>query len=1414
MKLKPNLRNCFFLIGIVFFALNSYGQNPTDNCNTGGTALTVSCSCSKINWDIGTNAGTVGACGGTGEDGWGWFTATSTSTTVQYTNTDRDAVLYVYKDNGSSCGGLLPATTGPIGGCVNAVTGTGTETLVVTTIIGNRYYVRVVRLSGTSQDMNGELCVFNTSPSPPVNDEPCTAVSLGTPTTTCSYTGYTNCGATSSVGRFTNPGCANYSGGDVWFKVIMPASGQLSVNSTTGILSDGGMAIYTAVNNLCTDTLIEVACDDNSGAGSMPTLSIAAPSGSVVFIRFWENGNNNNGSFNLCVQNPCGAGSAPVNDNPCTATTLTPGTTCSYTTYNTNCATATPGIPNPSCGIYGGGDVWFKATVPPSGQLIFDSDVGNITDGAMALYTAPTCSSATFTEVFCDDDGSANGLMPFLAIVQPPGTVLYLRFWENGNNKKGTFMLCVYDPCPSGAGVPSNNLPCNALFVPFGIPISGNNECSNNSGEPATPGCFGSGNVNSVWYKFTATSTCAKIKTTIGTITDTQIALYSGTCGNGMTIFPGACNNDITPCNGGFTYQNSQLDLTGLSIGTTYYLLVDGRGNNVGSFSLLIINGCGTPLPPVPGQDCSLPILVCNDTVAVPNPGYQAIGNICDFPAPIPCTGGTAGCNNCATSCLCTGERGSSWYTINITSTGDFEFWIVPNDYPTAVPETDYDFALYGPNASCGSLNNPIRCDWDPNGVTGVYGAADNTAPPGYAGNGQAFRQKVNAISGQTYLLNISNYTNSSSGFKLIINSGATNCTIASTVAPGGTVIWTGAASTDWFDVNNWGGCQIPDCQINVAIPGFPANQPVISGQNASCRSININISASVTINPNWQLMVCNDFTNSGSFSAGNNSLVLFQDTCTTCPGGINHNQSMSGNMTNADKFWNVTVKKPVGYTVTTFQNIDMAGNFLVDGSATSGGGFSAASQYHKIEGNFTIESTPILSTYTSGSTLEFNGTAQTYLNQGQLNNVLMNQSGVGTLTLQDHAGTMAWMRTSVIGILTLTYGKIIAATAGNNRVDVFNRAANAVSSGNANSYVEGTLRRYMSNTGGTGSYDFPVGTSLRGYERINFNITTPLSNTVDYWNVYFDNTSPSTNIAMNAECSATYHAGGLLALNHGYWYIESSPASLANGIMNVTNYNRSYTNPLGAGWTVMYNKTTNNIATNWLLNPYPPSPCIASPVTAVQRNNLSVPVLFNGNPVWFGTAQSQTPLPVALINFEAKNENSSVFLKWITASEKNNKGFELERSISPPDNFERIAWVDGHGSTSIINNYNFEDKNVRSGINYFYRLKQIDFNGNFEYSGIVTGKIATDVFDFNIMPNPYSGNTNIFYTLPGSANVKVEIYNAMGQKIKTLVDGLQKKGDHILQFSAHSYGFSAGIYEVKLDINDRLYIKRILETR
>src|SRR6185436_9167795 len=385
----------------------------------------------------------------------------------------------------------------------------------------------------------------------------------------------------------------------------------------------------------------------------------------------------------------------------------------------------------------------------------------------------------------------------------------------------------------------------------------------------------------------------------------------------------------------------------------------------------------------------------------------------------------------------------------------------------------------------------------------------------------------------------------------------------------------------------------------------------------------------------------------------------------------------------------------------------------------------------------------------------------------------------------------------------TLTNGKIIT---GANRVDIFNRNAGAVTPGNVGSYVEGNLRRYMSQTGGTGVYDFPVGTSLRGYERISFNITTALANTVNYWHVNFNNATPATNLAMGTECSVNYHTAGLMALDHGYWQITSSPSTIGSGILNVTNYNRNWSTALGAGWTVMYNKTLSNVAANWQLNPFPSSPCLGTPVTATARNNISVPALFSGIPVWFGTAQSVTPLPVELIRFEAKPYVKSIGTIWATASETNNKGFDLERSIDGID-FTKIAWIEGHGNTSQLNNYSYEDMHVTPGVRYYYRLKQIDYNGSFVYSMTVSAQLPKGKNSlYTLMPNPYGQNTTLSIFLDNVSDVSVKITDILGRHVATLAQGIYSAGTHSFDFSAKSFGYSSGTYTMLIKIDGQTF--------
>ncbi|MBK8600711.1 MAG: fibronectin type III domain-containing protein [Flavobacterium sp.] len=133
---------------------------------------------------------------------------------------------------------------------------------------------------------------------------------------------------------------------------------------------------------------------------------------------------------------------AGFNDDCSTAIPLTVGVNCIMSAYSNALATtsSTVGTPAPGCGLYSGGDVWFSAVVPANGILIIDSQAGTILDSGMALYSG-SCGALTIIE--CDDDDSTNGAMSYINRTGlTPGSTVYIRFWEFGNDNNGTFGIC------------------------------------------------------------------------------------------------------------------------------------------------------------------------------------------------------------------------------------------------------------------------------------------------------------------------------------------------------------------------------------------------------------------------------------------------------------------------------------------------------------------------------------------------------------------------------------------------------------------------------------------------------------------------------------------------------------------------------------------------------------------------------------------------------------------------------------------------------------------------------------------------------------------------------------------------------------------------------------------------------------
>ena len=174
--------------------------------------------------------------------------------------------------------------------------------------------------------------------------------------------------------------------------------------------------------------------------------------------------------------------------------------------------------------------------------------------------------------------------------------------------------------------------------------------------------------------------------------------------------------------------------------------------------------------------------------------------------------------------------------------------------------------------------------------------------------------------------------------------------------------------------------------------------------------------------------------------------------------------------------------------------------------------------------------------------------------------------------------------------------------------------------------------------------------------------------------------------------------------------------------------------------------------------------------------------------------------LPVELASFTSSVNEGTVNLNWTTASEINNSGFVIERS-SGNDQWVNAGFVKGNGTTLSSMNYNFADRNVNTGV-YSYRLKQLDYNGNFEYfnlSNEVNIGVPSVFHLSQNYPNPFNPSTKIDYSLPFDGNVKLTLFDISGRVLETLVNDVRSAGYYTVNFNASD--LSSGVYFYRLTL-------------
>ena len=422
------------------------------------------------------------------------------------------------------------------------------------------------------------------------------------------FTQYCLNGASATSTTLDNSNCfggAPWSA-DAWFEFTI-ASGPQTIEFDLSNFGGGGPNANDMAFEVFTGTcgsLTSLGCtDDNGNNTNENSLLTNLPNGTYYIAVYSDK--NSEDSYDLCIT---ATPPAPSNDDCANAIPVTVGTNgiCTEVTGTNTGATASAGVPAPSCGAYLGGDVWYSITVPASGEVNFTVDfaaANSITDADMAIYSG-VCGS--LTEIECDDlDGT--GTMPIIqATGLTPGTTVFIRIWEFGNDNFGDFDLCVAEP-----PVTLNNQDCNtALPICGGTSFAG---ASNGSGSVVdlntnNDDCLVGENQSS-WVYFEISSP--------GDI-EFAISPQNGTDDYDFAawVYPGGVGQTCPPANGtvarcsfgagaglggsfdtglgqgavdlseGATGDNWVAPLTGLNVGDIVYLVIDNFSSTTSPYTL------------------------------------------------------------------------------------------------------------------------------------------------------------------------------------------------------------------------------------------------------------------------------------------------------------------------------------------------------------------------------------------------------------------------------------------------------------------------------------------------------------------------------------------------------------------------------------------------------------------------------------------------------------------------------------------------------------------------------------------------------------------------------------------------------------------------------------------------------------
>lgn len=598
---------------------------------------------------------------------------------------------------------------------------------------------------------------------------------------------------------------------------------------------------------------------------------------------------------------------------------------------------------------------------------------------------------------------------------------------------------------------------------------------------------------------------------------------------------------------------------------------------------------------------------------------------------------------------------------------------------------------------------------------------------------------------------------------------------IASSIA--GQVVSVG--SGNWSSSSTWTGGAVPTSSDNVTIES--GHTVVLDASSLTCNHLTVN----------GTLNFINDGTSASLSVAGN---------ITVNSGGV--------------------VKTPALASAVLYSTAPTLHSLSIAGNLTNNGTFDLRDGSNGTSGNTNQFVRTCTVTFTGSSTSTITLAQTSYSSTAEeFNAVTINKSGSAKVVLAGGNLFMSNNSTVAPSVLTFTNGMIETGT---NEWVQLSTSSGGVTGAGSTKYVNGSLGRGFNTAAGV-TRTFEVG-DANGYRPIKLTTTAGVSS---------GGYGSAAVKSGNANTGSSILNGGIVDISSvRYYQITYRQGTGSTASVSLNKFEPSYGSDDGvtagnSNLRVAYS-TDNRSTWTGIAQTTTHTTSLTSPPTTITPDALGSPVSVNsGNSMFvaLGSTSAGNPLSVELSAISAAVSNNSATLRWTTESETSNAGFEIERKIKvqflsavqgskPEGEWERIAFVEGAGTTDRRHEYEYIDRTLLPGT-YLYRLRQIDTDGRSKYLPVLEVQvdgIPSQFMLYQNYPNPFNPTTQIIYSVPTASVIRVSVFDLLGQELEVLVNGVKESGMYAVEFNASRY--PSGVYFYTLRSQKYSSVKRMILTK